>query len=360
MHAHGRAWVLEAAGKPLVSVERSWGEPDKGLALLSVSGCGVCHTDLGYADGAVPPRQPLPLVLGHEVAGRVLAVGGDEHAALVGKLVLAPAVSPCRTCAACKRGRVTSCARGRMPGNDADGAFATHVFVPAHDLVIIPEDAGGKLGAAGLEAWQIAPIADAGTTAEQALERSHTAAGDVTVFVGTGGVGGFGAQLARARGARVVAVDVDAARLEALAPFVDEVLDVRGQEPRAVRGAVRELVKKHGWKDSPVRVFETSGTTAGQLLAFELLERGGSLSVVGFTPEKVPLRLSNVMALDAEVLGNWGCAPALYGTVVARALEGSLRVAPFVERYPLGAANEVLDGMRSHSLRKRAVLVPEV
>ncbi|MCC7536218.1 MAG: alcohol dehydrogenase catalytic domain-containing protein [Deltaproteobacteria bacterium] len=360
MHVDGAAWVLEVAGAPLVRRERSWGDPGPGLALLEVRGCGVCHTDLGYADGSVAPRAPLPLVLGHEVVGRVLAVGTGASESLVGRLVLAPAVSPCKRCAACVRGRATSCTRGRMPGNDADGAFATHTFVPAHDVVALPEptDGAGTIGRASLYPWQLAPISDAATTAEQALERAKVVLGDVAIFVGAGGVGGFGAQLARLRGARVIAIDRAAARLEALATLVDETIDASGLEARDVRARVRETIERRGWSGAPVRVFETSGTPAGQKVAFDLLTRGGSLSVVGFTPEAVSLRLSNVMALDAEVFGNWGCDPALYGGVVSAALEGALSVAPFVEARPLDEVNDVLERMHQGALQKRVVLVP--
>ncbi|MDH5492280.1 MAG: zinc-binding dehydrogenase, partial [Myxococcales bacterium] len=252
--------------------------------------------------------------------------------------------------------------RDRMPGNHADGGFATHCYVPSKDVVCLdPEGQGGqgKLGAAQLEAWELAPLADAATTAYQAIVRSGLGAGDLAVFVGIGGVGGFGAQLARAEGARVVAIDVDAARLQAFAPYVDRVIDARGRDAREVRKEIRGFAKEQGLADAPLRIFETSGAPPGQQLAFTLLERGGSLAIVGFTPEKIPLRLSNIMALDADVHGNWGCDPALYSAVVDRALAGEVQVRPFIERRPLSEVNEVLEDLRAHRLSKRAVLVPE-
>jgi 6-hydroxycyclohex-1-ene-1-carbonyl-CoA dehydrogenase len=247
-----------------------------------------------------------------------------------------------------------------MPGNDGDGAFATHVEVPAGDLVALEAAPGkGPLGEAGLDAWEIAPIADAGTTAWQAIVRSGLREGEVAIFVGAGGVGGFGVQLARSVGARTVAVDVSEERLGALDAFSDAVVPVKGLDARASREAVRAVVKARGWRGATVRVFETSGTVAGQETAFELLDRGGSLSIVGFTRDKAAVRLSNVMALDAELFGNWGCDPALYGGVVERVLAGRVKVRPFVEKRPLAAANEVLDAVRSHAVSRRVVLVSE-
>ena len=351
------AYVLEEAGKPLARRERKIDSAADGTAVLEVLGCGVCHTDLGFADGAVRTKLGTPIVLGHEIVGRVLRASRAE---LVGKRVLAPAVSPCGTCATCRRGRPTSCPAGRMPGNDADGGFATHCVVPDRDLFALDDRPGldGPLGRAALPAWQIAPIADAATTAWQAIVRSGLRPGDVAVFVGAGGVGGFGIQLAHAEGAHVVALDVDERRLQAYDGTADHAIKIAGDE-RAVRDAIRAFVKARGLRDAPVRVFETSGSPAGQALAFTLLERGGSLSIVGFTPEKIPLRLSNVMALDADVFGNWGCDPALYGGVIERVLDGRVKVGPFVESRPLSSVNEVLAEVRAHSLAKRAVLIPD-
>lgn len=357
MPVEGRVFVLEEPKRPLVERERLFEDPPEGFALLEVLACGVCHTDLGFADSDVAPKQPLPLVLGHEIVGRVLA---SDDAALVGRRVLAPAVSPCGECAACKRGRATACPKGRMPGNDADGGFASHSYVPSRDLLALDAEPNqdGPLGKASLEAWQLAPLADAGTTAWQAIVRAGLTKGDLAVFVGTGGVGGFGAQLARSVGATVVALDVDAQRLETLAPFVDHVIDVKDREARDVRNDLRAYAKQQGLGEAPVRVFETSGHPAGQDLAFTLLSRGGSLSVVGFTPAKVTLRFSNIMALDADLHGNWGCDPALYSGVVDRALSGEVALSPFLEKRSLSEVNDVLDALRNHQLSRRAVLIP--
>lgn len=362
MSIDGYVWTLEAPGSALVRVPRSWPDPPEGFALLAVLGTGVCHTDLGFADGEVAPKAGLPLVLGHEIVGRVLRVGAAQHRDLLERRVLAPAVSPCGKCAACKRGRPTSCPSGRMPGNDADGGFATHVMVPAHDLVPLdpPGPARhGLVGEAGLEAWEIAPIADAATTAYQAIVRAGLAAGEVAIFIGAGGVGGFGVQLAKTVGAFVVAVDVSKERLAALEGSADELIESRGLDARGVREAVRGRIKARSKGGVPVRVFETSGTTAGQAAAYELLDRGGSLSIVGFTRDKTPVRLSNVMALDAEIYGNWGCDPALYGEVVQQVLAGKVQIRPFVLRRPLDEVNQVLNELRAHSLSRRAVLVPD-
>ena len=169
--------------------------------------CGVCHSDIHIHDGKFDmgkdapavelPTQLLPLIMGHEIEGVVEALGPDAarrnpHVKVGDRVAVFPWIG-CQECAACKRGRPTSCPAGRMPGNDADGGFATHVMVPAHDLVPLdpPGPARhGLIGEAGLEAWEIAPIADAATTAYQAVVRAGLAEGEVAIFIGAGGVGG--------------------------------------------------------------------------------------------------------------------------------------------------------------------------
>jgi 6-hydroxycyclohex-1-ene-1-carbonyl-CoA dehydrogenase len=360
MRIDGHVWELVSPKEPLRRVDRAFDTPAPGLALVQVLGCGVCHTDLGFADGDVAPRHALPLVLGHEIVGRVLEVGRATDEPLVGRRVLAPAVSPCGDCAACRRGRPTSCATGRMPGNDADGGFSTHTYVPSRDVCVLDDTPGvtGPIGAVQLAAWELAPIADAATTAYQAIVRAGLDEGDVAVFVGAGGVGGFGAQLAKAEGARVVAIDVDATRLSAVAHKCDLTIASQGRDARDVKKELGAFLSREGLGDAPLRVFETSGHPKGQELAFTLLARGGSLSIVGFTPEKVPLRLSNVMALDADVFGNWGADPALFPGVIERVLSGEVEVRPFVERCALDDVNEVLAAVRRHAMTRRPVLVP--
>ncbi len=128
------AYFLEKTGAPLARREHTLADPGAAEALVAVEACGLCHTDLAFASGSVRPRHPLPLVLGHEVTGRVIAAG-DEYASLVGRPVLVPAVLPCGDCAFCRGGRSNACPGQKMPGNDVHGGFAGHLLVPAGPLV---------------------------------------------------------------------------------------------------------------------------------------------------------------------------------------------------------------------------------
>ena len=105
-------------------------------------------------------------------------------------------------------------------------------------------------------------------------------------------------------------------------------------------------------------VSRCSGTRAGQEAAFGLLNHGATLAVVGFTMAKVEIRLSNIMAFHARVLGNWGCAPRLYPDALAMVLDGRVQVGLFIEKHPLDDINRVFSAVHAGEIRRRVVLVP--
>jgi 6-hydroxycyclohex-1-ene-1-carbonyl-CoA dehydrogenase len=345
------AYFLVDAAHPLERRPLALAEPTPEEALVEVVACGLCHTDLSFASGAVVPRHELPLVLGHEVTGRVVAAG-EEVAHLLGRPVLVPSVLPCGTCAFCRAGRSNICPRQKMPGNDIHGGFATHLLAPGRFLIPL-DDAPEEVSLA-----EIAVVADAVSTAYYAVRRSGLAAGDVAFVVGAGGVGSFLMQIARALGARVVVCDVRPERLRLAASFGAEVaLEVAG-DPREVRRQAQAAARDWGVPSFAWRIFECSGTTAGQELAFTLLAPAATLVVVGFTPERLPLRLSNLMAFDATAVGTWGCPPEAYREVLDLIYRRQVEVSPFVEHAPMSEINRLLEEMAEHRLTRRMVLHP--
>jgi 6-hydroxycyclohex-1-ene-1-carbonyl-CoA dehydrogenase len=352
---------MTEVGTPLVCRGFDLPTPGPGEALIRIAGCGVCHTDLGFLVDGVRTRAPLPLALGHEIAGVVVAAGAGAEE-LRGRAVVVPAVLPCGACDACRAGFATVCARQVMPGNDVHGGFASHVLVPARGLCAVPgydaRDPGRTLGRSGVDLAGLAVLADAVTTPFQAIGRADVRAGDLVCVVGLGGVGGFAAQIAAARGARVVGFDVSAERLELLSRHgVELALDPRGASPRELRDRVRGFARQEGLAAFGWKIFECSGSRAGQELAFGLLGPAAYLGIVGYTLEKVEVRLSNLMAFDAQAVGSWGCVPELYPDALQLLLDGSVAVAPFVERYPMDAVQEVLAAVRAHAVSHRPVLV---
>jgi 6-hydroxycyclohex-1-ene-1-carbonyl-CoA dehydrogenase len=333
--------------------------PGPGEVLVEVAGCGVCHTDLGYFYDGVPTRHPFPLTLGHEIAGVVVETGAAAEA-WSGRRVVVPAVIPCGECDACRAGRGGVCPTQIFPGNDVHGGFASHVRVPAGGLCAVPDLDDRTVNPHALALADLAVIADAVSTPYQSLLRAEVGPGDLAVFVGAGGIGGFGVQLAAALGATVVAIDVDAERLAAIEDH-GATLTLRADELpfKELRAAVRAVAKERDVPTWRRKIFETSGTTAGQATAFGLLEHGGYLGVVGFTPKKLELRLSNLMAFDAVAQGNWGCLPEHYPAIVDLVLAGKVRLAPFVEHRPLATVNETFEDIHHRRTSRRVILIPE-
>lgn len=345
-------WVMTAAGAPLEKVTVRTPEPSRGEVLVRVLGCGVCHTDLGFLHGGVRTNRALPLALGHEIAGEVVACGAGAETWL-GRSVAIPAVLPCGECALCCAGRENACRSQRMPGNDFDGGFASHLAVPARWLV--------DLGAlpAGLEPADVSVLADAVTTPYQAMMRAGVKSGDGVVVIGAGGVGSFGVQIARALGARVVAVDVDEAKLaRARGLGAAAVACTRGLDAKAARQAAQAACREASLPDVGLKVLEMSGTPTGQELAWSLLTPAGVIGIVGFCLDRVPVRLSNLMAFDADAFGNWGCRPQLYAPALELIRSGQVQVKPLIRRFPMESINEVLAGVREHRITERPVLIP--
>jgi len=344
---------LTGVGQRLERQELPTPEPGPDEVVVEVAGCGVCHTDIGYAFDGVPTRHPLPLVLGHEIVGRVVAAG-ERVTHWLGQTVIVPAVIPCGECPACKARRVTICRKQFMPGNDGDGGFATHVVVPGRGLCPLPD----KLPD-GITLATLSVVADAVTTPYEAIRRAQLGPDDIAVFTGVGGIGGFGVQIAAAFGAVVVAIDIDHQRLDLAAQHgASLTLNASQMNEKDLKFAVRSFAKRSGKSGIGLKIFETSGTAAGQTTAFSLIDHGGYLAVVGYSPRPVEIRLSNLMAFDATARGNWGCPPEQYPAALALVLEGKVALRPYVEEHSLDEAPEVLEAVHKSAIRRRAILIP--
>nr|WP_294503447.1 6-hydroxycyclohex-1-ene-1-carbonyl-CoA dehydrogenase [uncultured Rhodopila sp.] len=347
-------WIMTGVNQPLVR-EAFTATPADGEVVVAVAGCGVCHTDLGYLYDGVRTNHKLPLTLGHEISGRVAATGAGAESWL-GRAVIIPAVLPCGECDTCRCGRPNICRKQAMPGNDIQGGFASHIVVPARGLCPVDESRLERR----LSLADVSVVADAVTTPYQAVLRAGVTPGSVAIVVGIGGVGGYAAQIAKAFGATVVAIDVDPVKLDAIGRVCAELtLNAREYDLKGLKAKISDFCKAGGLPLTEWTIFECSGTGAGQSTAFGLLTYGATLCVVGFTMDRIELRLSNLMAFDARALGNWGCPPELYPAALDLVLDGKIDLASFVEQHPLDSINQVFELAHAHKLTRRAVLVPQ-
>jgi 6-hydroxycyclohex-1-ene-1-carbonyl-CoA dehydrogenase len=346
-----RAYQMTAKDKPFEEVSFPVPKIGKDEALVKVAGCGVCHTDLSFWHYGVPTRHELPLVLGHEISGTVV----EGPAGLKGKPVIVPAVLPCGECGLCKSGRSNICQNQKMPGNDFNGGFSSHVVVPTRYLVPVPDSA---LAAHTLA--ELSVIADAVSTPYQVIVKSGLKEGDFAIVIGVGGIGIYAAQLAKIFGAKVLAIDIAQEKLDQLSEIgISTTLNSTGLDIKEIKNRVKGACKELGAPPFGWKIYEMSGTKAGQELAFALLGIAGTLSIVGFTLDKLEVRLSNLMAFDAQLIGTWGCKPELYQDVLKLTAEGKLNIKAFTQTFPLSQMNDIFRRTLEHKLLKRSVLIPD-
>jgi 6-hydroxycyclohex-1-ene-1-carbonyl-CoA dehydrogenase len=207
---------------------------------------------------------------------------------------------------------------------------------------------------------ELAIIADAISTPYQAIKKSELQAGDFAIVIGVGGVGIHAAQLTKLFGAKVVAIDISQAKLDQMSEIgITSTLNSSGMDIKSIKERVKDICREidapqFGWK-----IYEMSGSKAGQELGYALLGIAGTLSIVGFTLEKLNVRLSNLMAFDARVIGTWGCKPELYHDVLKLVAKNQLKIKPFTEIRPLSEINKVFKQILNNELLKRTVLVPD-
>ena len=311
-----RAAVLRSPGSGLELADVPTPSPGTGEARVRVRACGFCHTDLHYLDHGVPTAKPPPIILGHEIAGTVDALGPQADGVSVGETVLVPAVLPCGRCEYCRTGRENICPQLRMVGNHLDGGFAEYLTVPSKDLVRLPPDIDPVDGCI---------IADALTTPYHAVvHRAQVREGERVAVIGCGGVGINLVQFAVGSGAQVTAVDLNDAKLEA----ARRLGAVETLNPSEFPDLGKEVRRR--WGDGMDVAFEAVGSPPTIALAFASLRRGGRLCLVGYSSAPAVLPAPKVMFLEQTVVGSLGCRPGDYPRVVDLVRRGRIQLAPVV------------------------------
>jgi propanol-preferring alcohol dehydrogenase len=196
---------LTQPGRPLE--QRSVGVPSVGPddVLVRVQAAGICHSDAHYRAGR-STVQPLPLTLGHEVAGLIELVGGQVECFRNADRVCLHYLATCGQCAYCLRGNEQFCSAGKMIGKHRDGGFAEYIVMPARSVLHLPDEIPFPQGAI---------LMCSSATALHALNQARLRPGESVAVFGVGGLGVSAVQLAQAFGASLVfAVDINPAKLE--------------------------------------------------------------------------------------------------------------------------------------------------
>lgn len=339
-----KAAIFERPEAPLTVGEWPTPQPKAGEILVKVAACGVCHTDLHYIDHGVPTFKKPPLILGHEAAGIVAAVGSGVTERKEGDRVLLPAVLTCGHCFNCRTGRENICVNMKMFGNDVDGAYAEYVIAPAKDTFILPES---------IPLIEGSIIADAVSTPYHAVKnRGMVRGGDKVVVFGCGGIGLNIVQVATAFGASVIAVDLRDDKLAA-AKSLGAVATINPEEVERVDKEVRKLTGT-----GADVAFEAIGNPKTITAAFGCVRNGGRLVVVGYTNHDVTINAGRIMYREMEVVGSLGCRPVDYPPLIEMAAAGRIKVKELVShRFGLDKINDAFDQLRQ-GIGLRSVIVP--
>lgn len=364
-----RAAVLERVGDPVVVRDLELIEPRAGEVRVRMRASGVCHSDLHVRDGDWD--RPTPIVLGHEGAGTVEAVGPGVEVPRVGDLVALSWLIPCGTCRSCRRGHTWACPEspsyrhvlldgvapfrrigpaGDGPGHDEDAEVRAYCAIATMaEAVVVPAAAAIPIPP-GVDPAVAALIGCCVTTGVGAvLKTAAVPAGATVAVIGLGGVGlscVMGAVVAGA--SRIVAVDRVAARL-GLARSVGATDTIEAGDDRAATlAALRDLTD-----GGPDVVFEAIGRTDTAELAIEALPPGGTAVLVGLTPlgARAAFEVYPLVDGSRRILGsNYGFAePAIdFPRYAAWALEGRLPVERLIERrIRLDDVEDAFDAMRA-------------
>lgn len=340
-----KCMVLEAFNASLVLRERDTPIPGPGETILRVRGAGACRTDLKIWHGKHPAAGKLPLVPGHEIAGEVVEVGKGVDKNIKGKHAVVFAYLSCGDCSFCKAGHEPLCThlKGHI-GFNLDGGFAEYVKVPLTSLFFIQPE---------IPFEQAAILADAVATPYRALtSKIKIQPGETVAVIGAGGLGIHAVQIAKAFGARVLAIDINGKALAMAKEMgAEETLQITQDDPTE---EMRDFSEGKGVD----AVIESVGKPEMQTAGLHILKAAGRFAAVGYNADS-PFQVNSqlLVAKELKIYGSRSCGRKDLEEVID--LVSSAKLKPFVaECYPLLEANLVLSQLEKGQTVGRSVLIP--
>jgi propanol-preferring alcohol dehydrogenase len=331
---------------PLQRQEIPMPKMDEGDVLVRIRAAGICHSDVHYRAGKSPVR-PLPMTLGHEIAGVVEQAGPQVAKVKVGDRVCLHYLLSCGDCYYCSTGNEQFCAQGSMLGHYADGGYAEYVAVPERNAVYLPDEIPFEHGAI---------LMCSSSTSFHALRKSRLKAGETVAVFGVGGLGMSAIQLAQAFGALdVYAVDINTDKLRLAEKYGAIAVNARSSDPVA---ELRRLTRGQGVDVA----LELIGLPQTMKQAVQSLAIMGRAVVAGISDQ--PLEIDTYRELlgkEAEIIGTNDHLRQELPLLIELARRGKLNLSEVVTRtVPLEATaiNQVLDNLEHFSGDMRTVIVP--
>ena len=314
--------------------------------LVRVKAAGVCHSDAHYRAG-VSPAGPLPITLGHEVAGVVEKVGSHVSSLRVGDRVCVHYLATCGECKYCRQGNEQFCSSGQMIGKHRDGGYAEYLRMPERSVVPLPDEISFEHGAV---------LMCSSSTSLHALRKARMAEGETVAIFGAGGLGMSAIQLARAFGAsRIYAVDINRKKLELAEKFGAIPVNAAKTDPVS---EIRQLTQGKGVDVA----LELVGLPQTARQAVVSLGTMGRAVMVGLTDRSFEIfPYTEILGKEAEVIGSsdhlLSELPPLLELVRQKKLDLSEIVTNTV---PLedSSINKVLDELERFAGNVRTVIIP--
>ncbi|MDK1389385.1 alcohol dehydrogenase [Sinorhizobium sp. 8-89] len=324
-------------GGTLELVERPTPTPGSGEVLIAVEACGICGADANDIDRADPALKP-PRVPGHEVVGRIVALGPNTPSIWeVGSRVgVGRLGGHCNECSECRRGRFNLCRNQPLVGSSCDGGYAEMMIARATGLVSVPKE---------LLSVEAAPILCAGIATFNALKKSGAEAGDTVAILGIGGLGHMALQYASKMGFRVVAVGRGAdIAMDAMGLGAHRYIDTE-QENAA------EILNAMGGAKA---ILTTTGNPTAVTALMPALQPEGRLIVLGVGKDPLPVSTGYLVGAERGVIGSITGSPFENEKTLDFSVLAGVR--PVIEIMPLERAQEAIEKMRSGDAKFRIVL----
>ena len=335
-----KAAILHEFKTPLVIEDVPRPQPAVGEVLMQVEACGVCHSDLHVAAGDWKQFAGItkrPLILGHEVVGRVVEKGSSDGEVEMGDRVGVPWLHwSCGGCEPCREGNENLCTKQKITGVTVDGGFAEFIKAPASHVVKIPPN---------LSSADAAPLLCAGLTVYRALKQSGILPGQRLGIFGIGGLGHLAVQIGRSMGAEVIAVDIGEDKL-ALASALGA--------SRALHAGAGDVVREMRKAGGVHVALVTSAAKAAYDTAFRCLRPAGTLLVVGLPAENICF--PPIMMAAGEVRIRASAVGTRQDLRAVLALAELDKVRCRITARPLPQANQALEELERGQVIGRLVL----
>jgi 2-desacetyl-2-hydroxyethyl bacteriochlorophyllide A dehydrogenase len=312
-------WALELQDMPI-------GTPGPNEVLLRVEAAGICGSDLDGVATRSPRRQP-PLVMGHEIAGRVVEAGSSQGSALIGQQVAVNPQIPCGDCLACRTGRENICPNRGLIGGTRAGGFAEFVIVPLRCVHVIPTPLPPET----------AVLAEPLAACVHGLRLVGSQFVDTAVVFGAGTIGILASDLLRKSGVRqLIVCDIDAKRRELASAMGDRVVS-----PEQLSDAVSELTNGRGAE----LAVDAVGAASTRADSIRVLQSGGRALWLGMHDQEGSIRGFDIVVREQQVQGSFAYTDGDFVRALGLLQSGQVQPAVSTRSFPLDQGVQLLERM---------------